>query len=90
MEMFVWSPKNGSLLPKIGPNEKENLTVLYSVNAAGDIATPLAMWAYDWVPGYITAKQPHNWKYGKSEKGWMTLEIFYEFIANSFYQYLIE
>ncbi len=75
---------------KVGPNDKENLTILYSVSAAGDVSPPLAVWAYERIPIFIQEKQPPNWDYAKSEKGWMTSAVFYEFIANSFYPYLVE
>jgi len=70
---------------QVGPNNKENLTVLISVNADGEVAVPFAMFAYKQFPTDKVFKLiPEGWSYGKSDSGWMISAVFYEFIANFF------
>ena len=72
----------------IGPNDEENLTVLVSVNADGEVAVPMAVFARKRLPAaHILNKMPKNWCFGKSDTGWMTCWVSYEFIAR-FYPYL--
>lgn len=78
----------GKAASRTGPNDKENLTILIAANAAGEVATPFAFWPYVRFPEKVIEKKPLHWAYGKSKKGWMTSEVFYEFIANEFIQFL--
>lgn len=81
--------EKGKAALQVGPNDKENLTVLVSANANGEVAVPFALFAYKRLPSArILDAMPPNWCYGKSDSGWMTSAVFYEFIANFFYPYL--
>lgn len=77
---------------KVGPCNKENITVLISVNANGEQATPLALFAYNRMPDKILDNAPQSveWSFGKTTSGWMTAEAFFEFITNTFYPFLVK
>ncbi|XP_049886788.1 uncharacterized protein LOC126381335 [Pectinophora gossypiella] len=95
---FFLNPKPGRVLVKKGNkniystsgNEKENLTVLFTTNAAGDIAPPMVVFSYDRIPRDIAESIPSNWGIGRSETGWMCASTFYEYIANIFHPWLLE
>jgi hypothetical protein len=84
----VYGVKGKSLYNVSDNNDKENVTVLLTVNAAGEIAPPLALYAYKRLPNYIVEAVPKNWAVGRSECGFMTGESFFEFIGNVFIPYL--
>lgn len=67
-----------------GNDEKECLTVLFTANAAGELAPPMIVFSYERVPSNVVQQIPNTWGIGKSENGWMTGETFYEFITNVF------
>ena len=90
------SPKSDRVLGRKGSkdvyirvnNEKENVTLLVSGNAAGQIAPPLLMFNYKRIPLEIYEKMPPGWSYGTSDSGWMQGENFFEYIANVFHPWL--
>ncbi|KAK9717495.1 CENP-B N-terminal DNA-binding domain [Popillia japonica] len=96
---FSLCPKSGKVLRpkgyknlysiKVG-NEKENITVLIIFNASGNIADPLVVFPYIRPPRAVIENMPCNWILEKSEKGWMTGEVFIEYIANGFDKWLTE
>ncbi|CAG4973401.1 unnamed protein product [Parnassius apollo] len=94
---FFLAPKPGRVLVRRGEkhvyaasgDEKENLTVLLTANAAGTLAPPMIVFAYDRVPDRISSSVPGEWGIGKSETGWMTGETFYEFVTTIFNPWLI-
>ena len=49
-------------------NEKENVTLLVTGNAAGQIVPPLLMFNYTRIPLEIYEKMPPGWSYGTSHK----------------------
>lgn len=61
-------------------SDKESLTVLNNINAAGSIAPTMI------VKLSITL----DWSIGRSDKGWMTRENFYEYIVNIFYPWVVD
>lgn len=65
-------------------NEKESISVLIMRNASGQLASPLIILSYKRIPSYINTKLPQGWAIERSESGWMTGEIFFEYIANTF------
>ncbi|XP_072384649.1 uncharacterized protein [Diabrotica undecimpunctata] len=92
-------PKSGKVLaPKGDKNiysvsktsEKENLTVLLTVSASGEICPPMVVYLYKRVPADIVTKFPKSWGLGKSANGWMTGEVFFEYMANIFEPWLTE
>ena len=59
------------------------------VNAAGDIPPPMAVFKYKRIPFALGRKMPKDFGMGCSESGWMTGEVFYEYIANVFLSWLV-
>lgn len=90
------APKGGLVIAEKGKptydvftsSDKENITTLFTVNAAGEIAPPLTVFKYKRLPQDCLAKSPPGWGVGKSENGWMTYTAFYEYFANVFNKYL--
>lgn len=75
----------------VGNNEKENVTVLITGNATGDIAPTFILFAGKSLPDNACAMAPKDFAFGYSEKidyGWMTAKIFFEYIANVFEPWL--
>ncbi|KAL4153947.1 hypothetical protein QTP88_001780 [Uroleucon formosanum] len=96
---FSLCPKTKSILAPKGAkdiyevavgNAKENLTVMFTFNAAGDMCHPMVIYNYQRIPQDIVNSVPPNWGIGHSESGWMKSEVFYEFIANIFYPFVVE
>lgn len=94
---FFLNPKPGKVLAEkgaknvytsAGADEKYNLTVLLTANAAGQLAPPMIVYRYMRIPPAIAASMPETWAIGKSENGWMTQETFYEFMTNIFEPWL--
>ncbi len=67
-----------------GNDEKTNLTVLVTANAAGTFAPPMIVYQYERIPSSVSQKVPDEWGIGWSEKGWMCGRTFYKFVANVF------
>jgi len=96
---FSLCPKTKSVLAPKGAkdiyevavgNSKENLTVMFTFNAAGDMCHPMVIYNYQRIPQDIVNSVPPNWGIGHSESGWMKSEVFYEYIANIFYPFVVE
>lgn len=96
---FSLCPKTKSVLGPKGAkdvyevakrNEKENLTVMFTFNAAGIMCHPMVIYSYKRIPQHILDSVPPNWGVGRSDTGWMKAEVFYEYIANVFHPFLIE
>lgn len=92
-------PKSGVLLgPKqyknlydiAAGNEKESITVLTTFSADGDVAPPMIVFPFKRIPAHITHDIPENWGVGRSDSGWMVSAVFYEYMANVFYPWLLE
>ena len=60
-------------------NEKENLTVLVTANANGNLAPPMIVFRYERIPGYISSSVNPKWGIGRSESGWMCGPTFYKY-----------
>lgn len=71
-------------------SDKENITTLFTVNAAGEILPPLTVFKYERLPQTCIDKTPSGWGIGKTESGWMTYVTFYEYFTNVFNPYLEE
>lgn len=96
---LLLNPKGGSVLAAKGSrnvynivnnNEKENLTVLVTGNAAGQLAPTLVVFNYKRVPNIIYSTLPKDFHVGTTEKGWMTAMLFYEYIANKFWPWIVK
>lgn len=90
---FFLNPKPGKVLAEKGSksiytqggaDEKFNITVLVTGNAAGELAPPMIVYRYARIPQNIADLMPPFWAIGKSENGWMTQETFFEYITNVF------
>ena len=96
---FQLCPKTGKVLcPKkwkniyeinVG-NEKETITVLLFITAAGKTVIPMIVYPYVRIPEAISNSVPEEWSIGRSESGWMRSETFYEYMANDFNKWLNE
>ena len=96
---FLLCPETGHVLAKRGSKsvycvvngvEKECLTTLFMINAAGKMVPPMVVHAYKRVPFNITRKMPKEWAIGVTDNGWMTGQTFYEYIANIFHPWLVK
>lgn len=68
----------------VNADEKEGLTTLFMVNAAGSMVPPMIMYCYKRVPYSISSEFPKSWHIDLSEKGWMTTESFYDIFQIAF------
>ena len=93
------SPKTGKVISlkgwrniyEIAPApEKSTLTFLGTFSASGAIACPTIVFPYVRLPTDIVQSVPDNFAIAISESGWMTAPVFYEFICNTFNNWLIE
>lgn len=71
-------------------SDKENITTLLTVSAAGVIAPPLTIYKYKRMNQEIANSAPSYWGLGKTDSGWMTGEAFFEYFSNVFHPYLIK
>ncbi|KAJ8936396.1 hypothetical protein NQ314_012382 [Rhamnusium bicolor] len=78
-----------NIYQQINNDEKECLTVLITGNASGQLAPPLIVFKYERIPQGLACSVPGDWGIGKSESGWMTSALFYEFLTNVFYPWLV-
>nr|CAI5863634.1 unnamed protein product [Callosobruchus analis] len=69
---------------------KENITVIFAFSASGQISVPMIIYPYVRFPEKIAKSINPEWGIGRSAKGWMTSETFYEYIANVFHPYLVK
>lgn len=70
-------------------SSKENITVMFAFSASGSTLDPLVIYPYKRLPEKICSKLPPTWGVARSEKGWMTSQVFYEYIANVFHPQLL-
>ncbi|KAJ8883655.1 hypothetical protein PR048_015509 [Dryococelus australis] len=83
--------KNGvkCILQQVNLNEKECVTALLTGNAAGNLCPSLLCLKYKRLPQDIVASIHSEWGIGKSQNGWITEEVFYEFLINIFHLWLV-
>lgn len=75
----VLGPKGAKDIYEVAKgNEKENLTVMFTFNAAGIMCHPMVIYSYKRIPQHILDSVPPNWGIGRSDTGWMKAEVFYE------------
>lgn len=96
---FSLCPKSGKILApkawknlyhvKLG-NEKDNLTVLIVFSANGVTCPPLVLFPYIRPTRAVIDSMPPDWVLGRSETGWMNSEVFFEYVANDFNNWLME
>jgi hypothetical protein len=71
-------------------SSKENVTVMCTFGADGTICQPMIIFPYKRIPERISQSVPEEWGLARSDSGWMTAEVFYEYVANVFHPYLLE
>lgn len=71
-------------------SEKENITVLCTYSAGGNVLPPMIIYPYKRIPNYIYQSVPGNWGIGRSDSGWMVSATFFEYIANIMYPWLVD
>lgn len=69
---------------------KTNLTVLFTFSADGNTVPPMIVYPLKRISEEIGNSIPDGWSIGKSDNGWMTSQLFYEYIANVFHPFLIK
>lgn len=57
-------------------------------SANGKLAPPMIVYPYKRITSEIVANTPNGWTIGLSESGWMVSEVFYEYVANDFKNWL--
>jgi hypothetical protein len=94
---FQICPSTGSVLAQKGTknvysidtgSSKENITVMFSFSANGKTCCPMIVYLYKRIPE-ISQSVPAEWGIARSDRGWMSSEVFYEYIANVFHPFLI-
>lgn len=88
---FQTCPESGKVLGPVGMKffyqiksgkEKEQLTVMVTINAAGQLVTPMVVYPLVRISKEISTNVPESWGIGKSRKGWMTGPLYFEYIVN--------
>lgn len=75
----------------VNNNEKENVTVLVTADAAGNLAPTLVLFKGQSLPENLnTVNVPPDFYFAYSEGGYMTSQNFYEYMANAFEPWLTE
>lgn len=78
------APRNENVYTEAG-GTKEQLTALITTRADGKLMPTAIVYPYKRaVPKDITDQVPEDFMVARSDSGWMTSEIFYEYLANCF------
>lgn len=85
----ILAPRGMKNVYQVKNGDKTQITVLAAISASGAYVPPLII-----APGCrlrydLTDGAPEGTCLGKSPSGWINAEIFYEWVANHFHQYLI-
>jgi len=80
--------ERGKTANSVTGSDKENATILFTANAAGEVVTKLILLPYERMPASIVKAVPGDWNIGKTKSGWMTAEAFYEYIGKRIAQML--
>lgn len=83
------NPRGDKVLAEKG-SKSVYLTVLFTGNSMGQMPPPMIVYRYKRVPLRIAQAIPPEWAIERSENGWMTQELFYEYVANIFQPWLKE
>lgn len=84
----VLAPRGAKNVYEIQHHPKNNITVMFTFSACGDVTPPMIIYAYKRLPTEIVKSVPETWGIGCSDNGWMKNHLFYEYIGNVFYPYL--
>lgn len=80
--------KNVYAIEKSSP--KENITVMFTFSADGTAFNPMVVFPYQRIPERLIQSVPSTWGIGKSDNGWMTSMVFYEYVANVLHPELVK
>jgi hypothetical protein len=67
---------------------KLNITTMFTFAADGKVVPPMIVYPYVRIPLEIQESVPADWGIGRSEKGWMTSELFTDYVENIFVPFL--
>ena len=70
-------------------SSKENITVMFSFLTNGKKCCPMIVYPYKRIPEKNVQSVPSEWGIARSDRGWMTCEVFYEYIANIFHPFFV-
>ena len=59
-------------------SSKENITVMFSFSANGKKCCLMIVYPYKSIPEKTAQSVPVKWGIARSDRGWMTCEVFYE------------
>ena len=89
---FQIDPKTSRVIAPVGEvvytesgGNKEQMTVLITTRADGILTTPAVVYPYKrGIPLAIIKDLPSGFSAARSDSGWMTSAVFYEYMANTF------
>ncbi|XP_050552311.1 uncharacterized protein LOC118281061 [Spodoptera frugiperda] len=96
---FQLCPKNTKVLAEKGcknvyevdhAQAKSCLTVMFSFSASGKTTPPMVIYPLKRMRADIRNSVPSHWGLGLSDNGWMNKNLFYQYIHNVLYPYLVE
>lgn len=83
--------RDSKIVGKVKASDKKNtVTVLFTISADGTLVPPMLTHKGQKISGMTAACNAEGWTMGISERGWLTSELFYEYISNSFYNWLLK
>lgn len=91
---FLFCPKIGKVLGAKAKRNmyeidrgqvKQNLTVMFSFSASGDVTPPLIIFPNKRISKAVSDNVPDHWGIASTENGWMKSEAFIDYIREIFY-----
>lgn len=88
---FQLNPKNKTVFALRGSrnvydvertSSKVNITTMFSFFASGETIPPTIIYPYKTIPKSVAKSVPPKWGIAKSENGWMTTDVFRDYIKN--------
>lgn len=61
-----------------------------SFAANGVVCPPMIIYPFQRIPNEIVSSVPEKWGIGRSDNGWMKSKVFFEYIGNVFYPFLVK
>lgn len=71
-------------------SSKVNITTMFSFLATGDIVPPTVIYPYKSIPQVVAQSVPASWGIARSDSGWMTANVFRDYIRKVLNPYLEE
>ena len=62
-------------------SEKDQVTAMFTGAADGTLLPGMVVYPYKRIPEAVAQNHPEGWFMGRSDSGWMTGPVFYEYIA---------